>query len=410
MAGFFKTVAGVADNVQKGLNNSIQRRLHPERYLLQNKSPRVELLRDGVFSVHYYPPLGEPRIEVEGETIEVAKTHYKTPLLLVPPLGVYAWIFDLMQERSLVRYFQARGFEVYLIDWGRPDRNEAELSLEQYTLRWFPQAVRAVQFHSGEKDISVLGYCMGGLLSLMYTAAAGHDVVKNLVTIASPINLHQVLGGIGKVAMLVSGPTGLIRRLTGPQLVKLNPGLFHVDGRILSLMFKATAPMAAVMSYLDLIRHLADDEYVSRYMTMNEWFTNMPDYPGATVLEVIQKMGLANRMQRGYFSLGEYEISFKRITSALLSLAGDQDVIATVSSASAIMGVVGSKDKTFQVVPGGHAGVFTGSRAAHTTWVIAADWLSLRSGEAVVRVSEDALPVTPTVEVETVQIALPGLA
>jgi polyhydroxyalkanoate synthase len=84
-------------------------------------------------------------------------------------------------------------------------------------------------------------------------------------------------------------------------------------------------------------------------------------------------------MHRGHFSLGGHEVSFGRIKSALLAFAGDTDVIATVASASAIMSVVGSMDKTFQVVPGGHAGVFTGSKAAHSTWSIAADWLELRS-------------------------------
>jgi polyhydroxyalkanoate synthase len=379
MPSILKPITYVVRKIRMGVHNSIHRRRNPEKYFLQDKTERVEILSEGLFSVHYYPALTDHRVDIEGELVAVNKKHYPIPLILVPPLGVYAWIFDLMADRSLVRYFLARGFEVYLIDWGKPGPNEAELSLETYTLNWFPKAVEVVQNHSGQQQVSLIGYCMGGLLSLMYTAAKGTDVVRNIVTIASPVDLHKMTNGVGKISKLLSGPTGLVRRVTGSQLAKLNPSVFHVDGKILSLLFKATSPMGTITSYIDLIKNLADDDYVSRYMTMNEWFTNMPDYPGATVRELLMKLGIANRMHRGHFSLGGHEVSFGRIKSALLAFAGDADVIATVASASAIMSVVGSLDKTFQVVAGGHAGVFTGSKAAHSTWSIAADWLELRS-------------------------------
>ena len=68
------------------------------------------------------------------------------------------------------------------------------------------------------------------------------------------------------------------------------------------------------------------------------------------------------------------------IECRVLAFAGDNDAITSIGSASALMSVVSSTDLSFEVVPGGHAGLLTGSRAAHTTWAIAADWLSLRSG------------------------------
>lgn len=395
MPSLLKPITYAVRQTRMGLRNSINRRSNPEKYFLQDKTERIELLREGLFSVHYYPALQNSRVNIEGESVSVNKKHFPIPLILVPPLGVYAWIFDLMADRSLVRYFLARGFEVYLIDWGKPGPNESQLTLENYTLNWFPKAVAAVQSHSGQTEVSLLGYCMGGLLSLIYTAAKGTAHVRNLITIASPVDLHKMTNGVGKISKLLSGPTGLIRRITVPQLAKLDASVFHVDGKILSLLFKASSPMGTLTSYIDLIKNLADDDYVSRYMTMNEWFSNMPDYPGATVRELLMKLGIANRMHRGHFSLGGQEVSFDRIKSSLLAFAGDTDVIATVASASAIMSVVGSLDKTFQVVSGGHAGVFTGSKAAHSTWAIAADWLELRS-DLGSDVNSDATEVTPS--------------
>jgi polyhydroxyalkanoate synthase len=367
------------------VKNSIGRRFNREHYFLQNKSVREQIFQEGLLSVSYYLPLQEERVQVEGETVAVNPQQYATPLVMVPPLGVYGWVFDLMAERSLVRYFLAQGFQVYLIDWGTPTQKENHLSLETYTLDWFPKVVDVIRQHSGQPEVTLLGYCMGGLLSLIYTAAKADHHVKNLVTIASPVNFHQMSSAIGKTTQLLSGPAGLLKKLTGYQLDDFDSSLFHVNGKLLSIGFKLTQPMATFSSYVDLVKNLSNKDYVSRYTTMNEWFNNMPDYPGATMREMIEKFGLANRMNRGRFYIGGREVSFKTIKSALLAIAGDNDAITSIAAASAVLTVVGSMDKTFEVVPGGHAGLFTGSRAVKTTWVITSDWLKLRSGELVDR-------------------------
>lgn len=367
--------------IKKMLKNAVQRRVNRERFLLHNRTPRTEILRDGIFSVQYFTPLDESRTQIEGETVAVETQYAEIPLLLIPPLGVYAWIFDLMAERSLVRYFAARGFRVYLVDWGQPSATDGHLTLEQYALKWLPQAVEVVKQHAQQPNLSLLGYCMGGLLATIYTADQGQDTVKNLITIASPINMHQMGGVMGPLNQLVSIPSGLLKRFTGYQLSELQPKLFHIQGRVLSFLFKMTAPTAAFSSYLGLVKHLADDEYVSRYMTMHDWFTNMPDYPGATVQEVLQRWGLANGLAHGRVTLAGRTIDLSHIRCSVLAFAGDNDAITSIGSASALMSVVSSTDLSFEVVSGGHAGLFTGSRAAHTTWAIAADWLSLRSGQ-----------------------------
>lgn len=367
---------------QAVLQHSIGRRFSRQQYFLQDKSIRKQILREGLFSVHYYPPLTEDRVQIEGETLLVNPKHYSVPVVLIPPLGVYGWVFDLMAERSLVRYFLAHGFSVYIIDWGQPTKSENYLSLETYALQWFPKAIEIVKQHSDQTQVSLVGYCMGGLLALMYTAAKGSDSVKNLVTIASPVNMHQMNSAIGKMYQILSIPNRMIKKLTGYQLNDFDSKLFHINGKLLSIGFQLTQPAAMISSYLDLVKNLSNRDYVSRYTTMNEWFTNMPDYPGATMREMIEKFGLQNRMTHGQFHIGGRQVSFKNIHSALLAIAGDNDAITSIGAASAVLTVVGSLDKTFEVVSGGHAGLFTGSRAVKTTWVIVSDWLKRRSGVA----------------------------
>ncbi len=85
-------------------------------------------------------------------------------------------------------------------------------------------------------------------------------------------------------------------------------------------------------------------------------------------------------MTKGRFRIGNRVADFNTIHANLLAFAGDSDNLVPIPAAEAIMNVVASTDKTFEIVPGGHAGVFTGSKATHTTWSITKDWLSQRSG------------------------------
>lgn len=363
------------------VRNAIDRRRYPERFIQHSSTAFEEIYRDGIMAVRHYLPLPETSIYIEGEEYFVHPRRYRLPLVLVPPLGVYAWIFDLMIERSLVRYFLAQGFEVYLIDWGNPKEPEHRaLSLESYVLDWFPKAMSAIREHSGEEQVSMMGYCMGGLLSLLYLAASKDKNVHNLVTIASPVDMRK-MGVAGAISAALEVPTRMVRRYTNFRLEQIKPDSFHVPAKWVSFAFKMSSPLSAVTSYVDMVRNLADTEYLIRYMSMNEWFNNMTDYAGGTVQDIIKKLGLHNRLAKGLVRIGDQEVNFKDIDCDLLAFAGNSDAIVPIAAAYKVMDVVGSRDKRFHLVPGGHAGVFTGGKAASTTWAISRDWLSRRSGQ-----------------------------
>ena len=114
-------------------------------------------------------------------------------------------------------------------------------------------------------------------------------------------------------------------------------------------------------------------------MTMGQWFNDMVDYPGATVREVIEKMVIANNMAGGQIEIGARTAKLGDVRCDLLALAGASDRIVTINAARDILRLVGSREKRFEVVPGGHAGVFAGSKAPDHTWRIIADWLAQRS-------------------------------
>lgn len=326
---------------------------------------------------HYSLPPGED-ITVNDETLSIEKEKHRIPLLLVPALGIHCWTYDLMPNRSMARYLMARGYDIYLIDFGKPSQAERSLSLDTYVNRWLPAAVEAVKQHAEQPEVNLLGYCMGGLLCLMYLGSHTDAPVKSLVTIASPVNFHKS-GMFGKALGLASIPAMQLHDWFKVRLEPLDDKLFHIPAGMLAFGFKMTNPPGVVQAYMDLIRNLADREYVTEYMTMGQWFGDMVDYPGAVVREVIEKMILANSLARGKIHIGNRAVDFSSIKQDLLAFAGTTDNIVSLRAAKEVMNLVSSKEKRFEVVPGGHAGVFSGSKAPENAWRISADWLAARS-------------------------------
>lgn len=361
------------------LRNAVRRRTDPRSFQKNDLTPHGEILRAGLLAVRHYPQLQTPVIVAEGDQVPVSALRHRVPLVLVPPLGVHAWVFDLLRERSMVRYFLARGFEVYVIDWGAPGREDYDVTLDTYVNRWFPQALAAVRRHSGQQQLSLLGYCMGGLLSLLYLGTGRDRDVRNLATIASPIDIHAGSAG-GRVLGILSKPAMALHNRFGVRLdIFADRARFHLPGWMVSLAFRAINPPGSVRAYLDMLRNLADTEYVTEYMSMAQWFTDTPDYPGGVVQDIAEKFAIANRMAEGRMLIGEADIDFARVQANLYAVAGDTDRIVRLAAARHILDVVGSAEKSFHVGPGGHAGVFAGGRAPAEVWRPIADWLARRS-------------------------------
>jgi polyhydroxyalkanoate synthase len=271
---------------------------------------------------------------------------------------------------------------VYLVDWGDPQADHSRLGLKDYTTVMLPAALKKIRKYSGERELSLLGYCMGGLFALIYAGWSHDRHVRNIVTIASPIDAHQI-GVAGRLLSMMQRPLRLAARILPVDLRGIDPRYLRVPGWVSATAFKLTNPLGTIQSYLDLLMNLWDREFVTEYETTSAWFNDMADYPGGIVQDFILRVGVGNQLARGSLKLGTGKRAEKalldRIDCSLLAIAGDSDKIVTQAAARKVLDIVASQDKQFLVAPGGHAGVFGGSRAPQGAWRPAADFLSTRS-------------------------------
>ena len=369
---------GFADKFFWSVLNGVEQYVSAENFIVSNLSPYDEILSDGIMSVRHYHSLDESEIEVAGEKMPVSKEQFKVPVVLIPPLAATSMIFDLMPHRSIVRFFLAKGFDVYLIDWGDVTADHSNISLETYVMDWMPKALESVRECSQQKELSIFSYCMGGLLSLMYLATSDDKKVKNLITVASPVDMHQS-GVAGKVLSAIYRPAQAISHILNFSLMDLPARYFHVPGWTSSLVFKMTNPMGLVISSYEKFLNLWDRDYLEESLTMSQWFDDMVDYPGETIREMSVNMMINNKMASGKMNIGKARAEFSRVQCSILAFAGDADKLVSAVSARKVLEIVSSEDKEFCIVPGGHAGVFAGSKAPDNTWSISADWLASRS-------------------------------
>ncbi len=360
-------------------NNAFDRIFLPGTMVHSEQTVHEVIHTYGITSVRYYPPLESREITLaDGSTMEVQNETQGVPIVFVPPLAARHTIFDLMPKRSLVKYFVARGYRVYLIDWGEPGREQAHYGLGDYVNDLMPEALKSIRAHAQVKELSLFGWCLGGLFSLMYAGISADPQLRNIVTVASPIDTRK--GSImGQLTTALMRPAELVRKFTSFRLHDVAPEKMSIPGWANSLAFKLTNPVGSVTTYWDLVLRLWDREFVESHTTTSTFLNNMLAYPGRLIQDMFVKFAIDNDLSRGSIELDGQVMDFNRIECSVLIFAGESDTLVTPDAARKSLDLVASKDKQYLVAPGGHMGVLSGSKAQAAVWSVAADWMDTRS-------------------------------
>src|SRR5579863_10686965 len=95
---------------------------------------------------------------------------HPVPLLMVFALMNRPYILDLRPGHSFVEFMLQQGYDVYLLDWGSPGLEDRYLKFDDYSLEYMPRAIRKLKAVSGCEEFSLLGWCIGAILTTAYAA------------------------------------------------------------------------------------------------------------------------------------------------------------------------------------------------------------------------------------------------
>ncbi|MBW3560116.1 MAG: class I poly(R)-hydroxyalkanoic acid synthase [Proteobacteria bacterium] len=124
------------------------------------------------------------------------ETVYRRPLLFVPPTVNKFYLFDLTPKSSYLKWLVDQGHTVFVLSWANPDETLRHKSLADYVEDGPIAAMHAIEQATGEREIDLVAYCLGGTLSalaLAYLQATGEgDRVASATLIATLIDFEEM--------------------------------------------------------------------------------------------------------------------------------------------------------------------------------------------------------------------------
>ncbi len=293
------------------------------------------------------------------------KVQNKVPLLIVYALVNRPYMTDIQENRSTVKALMDAGQDVYLVDWGYPDRADRYLTLDDYINGYLDRCVDVICERHRVPKINILGICQGGTFSLCYSALHP-DKVKNLVTMVTPVDFQTPDNMLSH----------WVQQIDADLVVDT---LGNVPGEMLNWTFLNLKPYQLMgQKYLGLLDTLDDPEALKNFLRMEKWIFDSPDQAGEAFRQFIKDFYQQNKLLKGGLEIGE-PVSLKDITMPVLNVFAEQDHLVPPDASRAMRGKLGTKDYTELSFPGGHIGIYVSGKAQKTVPPAIGKWLDERS-------------------------------
>jgi len=295
---------------------------------------------------------------------------YHPPVLIVHSLVSRSYILDLRPGSSSVEYLLNAGFDVLMLDWGIPDERDADNSFETYVDEYIPRAVAAAYEATGAAELTMIGYCLGGVLAILYAASHADAAVRNLVLLATPIDFSQM------GAMVAGVRAG---RLDTDELLDETG---NVPADVLYTGFYMQAPTKELAQYATLLENLWNDEFVDAYQAMAQWSRDHVPLPGAATRQIVDDLIRRDVLMSGRWRLGGRTIELAAVRGNVLNAIAERDNVVPRAASEPVSRLVGDPERREEMLlTGGHVTFGAGSHAFGRTLPRLSAWLADHSDE-----------------------------
>lgn len=348
----------LAERFQQEIARAMKRNIKGLEFLTAGRQdvgamPKDLLLRDGTAALYHYRP-------VEDEL-------YRMPLLIVTPPSNKGYIFDLAKGQSMVEYLLQRGYDVFLLDWFPPRHDEAQLGLADYVNRFIPDAISRVQELTGESQISLAGYCMGGTLATMHAALHADGPVANLIAFATPIDFTHM-----KMFQVWAD----MRHFDVDDVVDR---LGVIPPEIMLGAFDLMRPANRTAGMLNLWANMWNDEFVKSYRMFDRWAAETLPVPGEYFREIVKQLIWDNALCNNRMVIGGQPVDLGRISVPILNIVAQHDHVVLHGATQPLMTATASTDVEEIIAKGGHVSLVAGPGALRRLWPLIDTWLGKRS-------------------------------
>ncbi|WP_376099235.1 alpha/beta fold hydrolase [Roseomonas sp. CCTCC AB2023176] len=283
-------------------------------------------------------------------------------ILLVPSLVNRAFVLDLAEGRSMCRWLSASGVRPILLDWGWPGAEESGFTLTDWIAGRLERALAAA-VAAARGPVLLLGYCMGGLLTLA-AALRRPDLVRGLVLLATPWDFHA---GGEEERSRARAAAALLPALEA----WMEPtGALPVD--VLNALFAGLDPYGIARKFRAFGRLDPASAKAAHFVALEDWLNDGVPLPAPVARECLGGWYGENTPARGLWRVAGAPVRPEAWRGPSLVAIPRGDRIVPPESARAL--AEGLSGATVLDVPAGHIGMAAGAGAEAVLWRPLRDW------------------------------------
>ncbi len=247
---------------------------------------------------------------------------YRRPLLIVPPWINKFYILDLNPEKSFIKWCVDQGLTVFVVSWVNPDTRHRDKGFDAYMREGIFEALQAVETITGERQVSTIGYCVGGTLmavTLAYMAAMGDDRIASTTFFTTQVDFTDP----GELKVFTDANT-----IANVESDMATTG--YLDGSRMANAFNMLRPTDLIWSYVvnNYIKGQAPMAF--DLLTWNSDSTRMTQ---ANHSFYLRECYLKNSLAKGDMEIDGVKLDVSKVTIPIYDLAAREDHIAPARSA-----------------------------------------------------------------------------
>ncbi len=315
-----ETVESQGENLLKGLQNLLNDLEAGEGKL------KIKMVDSDAFEVGKNIAVTPGKVVYQNDLLQLlqftptTKQVYKTPLLIIPPWINKYYILDLRERNSFIKWAVDQGITVFCVSWVNPDAKLADKSFEDYMNEGPLDALAAIQKATGESEINVIGYCLGGTLlasTLAHMAARKKNPqkVKSATFFASMVDFTEA----GELSVFIDEE----------QLAMLEERMNkrgYLEGSEMATTFNMLRANDLIWSFVINNYLKGKDPFPFDLLYWNSDSTRMP---AAMHSFYLRKMYHENKLvEPGGLTLGGTKIDLRKIKTPTFILSTREDHIA----------------------------------------------------------------------------------